>query len=256
MTALIILGLVCAAVLYGIFFLIFKLIWLLFKRKRNLWPLLLAGAATAAFITLAAVATTHAVRTFVRPFNPIIEAARTQTAPVYGRRPYTDARYGFGLTLYNGTVMSEWIDWNNFSLLAGVDTNALLRNKAGQSGGPFAMFALLREVKDEDADAEKIMNDIVRQISQAQFQGRVETEEPAPDFIGGGAQAYFVSGTFYNSSVPEGMPFSLLVAAQGKTVYYVVGFGHTPDGEVTDTVRSFRFSGPPVRRPEAPAPIY
>ena len=46
MTGLLILLLFVLAAIYGLFFLFFKLIWLLFKKHKNKWPLILAGIST------------------------------------------------------------------------------------------------------------------------------------------------------------------------------------------------------------------
>lgn len=256
MTALIILGLLCAAVLYGIFFLIFKLVWLLFKNKRNLWPLVLSGAATAAVITLTVLATVHAVRTFVRPFNPIIEAAQNQTAPVYGVRPYVDTRYGFSLQLHNGTVMSDWIDWHSIAFLAGFDTNALLKTQDGNASFPLAAFGIIREEKSDNANAYEIMQEILNELNEGGGRRQVQVGDPVRQYVGPNADAYVISGTAYSASGQQGLPFYFMVAALGKTVYYIAGFGDTPDGEVADTVTSFRFANADrsYAAPALPAP--
>lgn len=246
MTLLIIIGLLCIAALYGIFFLIFKLVWLLFKNKRNLWPLVLAGAATAAIVVLTAVAVTRAARAFVKPFTPIIEAVQTRNAPVYGAHVYTDPRYGFTMTLYNGTVMSDWIDWNGFKALAAFDTNALVKTADGKQETPFALFGVLPQQTNEKADVYEIMRKMVLQLNGASSaQGRVEMDENIQYVDAGpGATAAFAQGTAYVENMPGGIPVALLAAAQGRTVFYVAGFGTAPDGEIPNTVRSFRFSSP------------
>ena len=81
---LVVIGLLIAAVLYGIFFLLFKLIWVLCKKQRNFWPLILAGAATLLVIVGVVWAAASTVNRYVVPFTPIIQAAQTRTEPVYG----------------------------------------------------------------------------------------------------------------------------------------------------------------------------
>ena len=143
---LVVIGLLIAAVLYGIFFLLFKLIWVLCKKQRNFWPLILAGAATLLVIVGVVWAAASTVNRYVVPFTPIIQAAQTRTEPVYGAQAYTDPRFGFGLTLYDGTVFSDWINLpdNGPSLLVGVDTNVFVTNSMQEDNTPLAAYLLVR----------------------------------------------------------------------------------------------------------------
>ena len=49
MTTLIILLLVAAVAVYAVFFLLFKVIWIILKKSSNKWPLILAGICTILF---------------------------------------------------------------------------------------------------------------------------------------------------------------------------------------------------------------
>ena len=154
---LVVIGLLIAAVLYGIFFLLFKLIWVLCKKQRNFWPLILAGAATLLVIVGVVWAAASTVNRYVVPFTPIIQAAQTRTEPVYGAQAYTDPRFGFGLTLYDGTVFSDWINLpdNGPSLLVGVDTNVFVTNSMQEDNTPLAAYLLVR-AEELEAVIEKL----------------------------------------------------------------------------------------------------
>lgn len=239
MVGLIVFGLLCAAVLYGVFFLIFKLIWLLFGNKRNLWPLILAGAATAGVAVMTFIAAHNAYTRFIRPVTPIIEAAQTRTAPVYGQQTYTDPRYGFTLTLYNGTVTGDWMDFSPVSVLLAFDVNGL----TVKNSQDFAGFAVAREVKDKNADAHQIMAELVPQLRQARSaRGELTVlAEPAAADAGAGATASFLPVMLRTEGTEQGIPAFLLIAARGHEVYYLIGLGNTSDNEVVKTLQSFRF---------------
>ena len=115
-----------SAVVFGIFFVIFKIGFLLFKKKRNFWPLVLAAITTLLLVALTTIATYTVYQRFTKPFAPIIQAAKNIVQPITGTNTYTDSRYGFSLTLYDGMTLGDWIALKNqhdMDLLAGLDVN-------------------------------------------------------------------------------------------------------------------------------------
>ncbi len=249
---LIIIGLLGMAVLYGIFFLIFKLIWMLFKKQRNFWPLILAGAATLLVIVGMVWATFSTVNRYIVPLSPIIEAAQARTEPVYGAKAYTDPRYGFGLTLYDGTVFSDWIDLpdNGPSLLVGTDTNMFVQG----ADNDVTIYLLVRTKNTNNtAGALETARQLAQQAQQAQFSGEVAVENVAPAYAGPGGTAAIITGTLSSDSHPgQELPFMLLIAKEDNTLYALLGLEETP-GQAEKTLRSFRFKGQTALPPQNPA---
>ncbi len=245
MIILIILGLLGAAILFGIFFLIFKLIWLLFKKKSNFWPLILSAVATVLLIVGTIFAAFIAVRTVVRPFTPIIERIQTQTAPVYGTEVYTDTRYPFQLAAYNGMTFSDWLDWDGGSILVGVDTNAFL-SEQNADDRTLAALAVLRQVQNKSMRPTEIMAQILEEAENNEQlkNGTVSFSNPETLFVGSAVPAAYITGTYAaNNQTAPGL-FSLLIATQDNTVYYLLGIDTQNKDEAQKSIRSFRFNGP------------
>lgn len=258
---LIIFGLLGLAVLYGIFFLVFKLIWVLCKKQRNFWPLILAGAATLLTVFAVVWAVYRTVNTYIRPFAPIIEAVQTRTAPVYGAQAYADPRYGFGLTLYDGTVLSEWIDLpdNGPAVLLGVDTNSFLSNANDKS--PFSGYLLAR-VADMKKYAEEYANagaletarSLAQQAEDAQFDGEIVIDDVSPAYAGTSGTAAIIKGTLHSDRYQnESVPFQLLIAKEGPTLYALLGIEQNAQQQVEKTLRSFRLKAAAPQTTALPA---
>ena len=239
---LIIIGLFGIAVLYGIFFLIFKLIWMLFKKQRNFWPLILAGAATLLLIAGMVWAAASTINRYIVPLTPIIEAAQERTEPVYGAQAYTDPRFGFGLTLYDGTVFSDWINLpdNGPSLLVGMDTNIFRK----EEDNDFTAYLLLRLAKmNNTAGALETARQVAQQAQEMQFNGEISIENVAPSYAGPSGTAAIITGTLSSDSHPgEELPFMLLLAKENSTLYVLLGLEENPN-QAEKTLRSFRFRG-------------
>ena len=122
--------LICAAVLFGLFFLIFKIIWLILKKKENFWPLVLSGVLTFLLMLLASIALYRVHKQFIKPLNPILVAANVRQEPVFGPRLYTDDKYPFALTLHDGLVLSDWFVFDpTLQVKIGIDLNPVYQNQ-------------------------------------------------------------------------------------------------------------------------------
>lgn len=240
----IVVGLIVAAILYGIFFLFFKLIWILCKKQRNFWPLVLAGVATVLTLAATVYMAVYTAKKFIQPFAPIIETMATRTEPVYGPQPYTDPRYGFSITLYNGTVLSEWIDLGTENYLVGFDTNPFVGLSADRQRDPeqpVTLYLIVRqEGADTDAPAIDLLKDVINTAGQMDFDGEIDFDNPQPAYAGPGATAAKVNGNLYTASSQEGIAFALLMAKQGTVLYYVIGGSNESQDEIYQTVESFR----------------
>ena len=247
---LVVIGLLIAAVLYGIFFLLFKLIWVLCKKQRNFWPLILAGAATLLVIVGIVWAAASTVNRYIVPFTPIIQAAQTRTEPVYGAQAYTDPRFGFGLTLYDGTVFSDWINLpdNGPSLAVGIDTNIFIHSFGQNDNGPFSAYLLVRAITRDSSGALETAQLFAKQVQETQFNGKVVVDDVAPAYAGIGGTAAIMQGTLYAASGEE-LPFMLLIAKKDEIFYALLGLEKTP-GQVEKTLRSFRFEAQTTLPPQ------
>ncbi len=249
MLTLFIFALIVVSVVYGIFFLIFKLLWLLFKSKRNLWPLVCAGVATASVFLLIGITGYQLYKQLAAPFQPIILAARQQTQPVIGQREYTDPRYGFHLTLYNATTLSHWIALDPVDqthMLVGFDTNILLKDNT-QDAAAFEGFLLLHQiVRQPQTDALPLAQALARQVQQAQSpRGEIRLlGEPVSIDVGPDASGAVVYGELISDQLPHKINLIGLVAVRENTCYYVIGFGG-PTSAVSEMITSFRLPAIP-----------
>lgn len=246
MSGLIILIVFGLAAIFGICFLVFKVIWLLARKQRNFWPLVLAGVGTLLAALVLGTAAYQGYTRFLKPFQPILQAA-DRKQPVYGTRLYTDPSDGFTLTLHDGMTLSDWIQLNDTTFLIGVDTNSLLdQSNQDEEDRFFAGLLLLRRPLPPGATARTLMQQIAQQLKQTSSpRMRLELDgEPALVDMGPNPPAYWLSGVMYSSSTPLGLPAMLLLTVHGQQVYYLVGAGQNADDALQSTLRSLRF---PVR---------
>ena len=138
MTILVILFLLGITAVYAVFFLLFKIIWMILKKSSNKWPLILAGVATVLLGTVTALSAYYGVKKIIKPFNPIIAAAQTPE-PVYGEKAFNSPEYGTELTVYDGMTFSDWMHFGEIDLTVGIDTNALKKMPPGK---PFSRLPM------------------------------------------------------------------------------------------------------------------
>ncbi|WP_428054316.1 hypothetical protein [Candidatus Avelusimicrobium stercoris] len=216
MTILVILFLLGIVAVYAVFFLLFKVIWMILKKNSNKWPLILAGVATVLLGLCSALAVYWGVKKVTAPFKPIIAAAQT-AAPVYGESTYQAPEYGAELTVYDGMTFSDWMQLGDVDLTVGIDTNAFKKDAAGKT--PKAVtFAGIARQRNADEDPFKDFNEVVVSI-QNRRQLEIHSSEKATI---NGREALLVSGTAY-SNQGNSVPFWLsVVPADNHQVYYVV----------------------------------
>lgn len=237
--------LISAAVLYGLFFLVFKLIWLLFKSKRNVWPLILAGVSTLLLAGLLILTTYKTYQYFMQPLQPIIQAVTQRSQPVYGAQLYTAPDNEFTLILYDGMVLSDWITLPTSQILIGLDTNALLSQKNPQQpNAAFSGLALLKQPLQEGQDAPSIVNQLVEQIERIpSSKGSIELDDdPEPINVDSDNPGFLLTGTIYSDAAQEGVPAAALIATRDQYSYILFAFDNGPDASAWNTLRSFRFS--------------
>ena len=148
MFGLLVFVLLMIAITYGIFFLIFKGIWLLCKKHKNLWPLVLAGISTIVTMLAIAALTAWGVMLILEPFLPMKQRWEENPQPIYGLHAYTDPAYHFTLQLPDGMDYSEWIDFDGYSVKLGFNTNLVKKDQAGKEiAGPLLFSILIRQTK-------------------------------------------------------------------------------------------------------------
>lgn len=246
LTSIVVMGLITAAILYGIFFLAFKLIWIICSSKRNFWPLILAGIATAFVVLMLVVASWKIYKRVIVPFQPIITAAQEQTEPIIGSHVYIDKQHGFQITLHNGMVLSDWITLDPSSHtdgLMGFDINVLLENKNNQTeqNNSFEGLFLLHQVAPSRESALQMANALAQKLEQTRSsRGEIRLlSQPQPLDIGPQVDAAVLSAEMVADGVTQTVPLICLVVLHGTERYYVAGFG---TGPIQETVTSFHLS--------------
>lgn len=247
---IILLLLLGAAVLYGIFFLFFKLVWVLCKKQRNFWPLILAGAATLLTVGGLIFSIVYTGNKLLKPLWPIVETIQTRTEPVYGSQLYVDPTYGFSIMLYNGTVLSDWINWKGNSVLVGLDTNVKFSQQQDQDDIPFTFLIIGRRPNvDTDQDAHALLQQLIQQINNSDSDVQLSFSDISQAYVGPGATAARVTGSI-DSDGPV-ILFTLLLCRQGSDMFFVAA-STSQNNPVTDyMINSFRLKGAPV----LPTPI-
>lgn len=240
MTGLILLLLIAAAVVYAVFFLIFKVIWMIIKKQSNKWPLILAGVCTVLFCGAVVGGTVWGVYKVMKPFSGIAERVKANPTPVYGQTVYTDPEYGFQLTVFNGMDFSDWMHFGEADVKLGIDTNVFKKDNAGKNiEEPVTLAALVRLENEPDQTSVKALE----QGLKANKDRRLEVNEINRTSVDG-HPALYVSGTAYGNR-GESVPVWLLAAENGKYVYYIGIMEITKDGNSTvpeQTVQSLRFT--------------
>lgn len=230
---------ICALVLFGVFFLIFKLVWLLCKQKSNFWPLVLSGCCTVILMIMSLVAVYRAYTHFTAPLQPIFAAVRAGQ-PIT-TRTYTDPEQNFSLVTYDGIVMSHWISLlpeNQF--LVGVNVNGLLQGKntqTNQLGG----LVINRQKQNKFSSASQFFREEFFPALQKNEKAAKSIEvlqEPLPLVVGTDSDAAYVRGLIHSDKTQTALPAIFLVALRGSDVYYLFGIG---SDAVDDTVTSFHF---------------
>lgn len=240
MTGLILLLLIAAAVVYAVFFLIFKVIWMIIKKQSNKWPLILAGVCTVLFCGAAIGGAVWGVYKVMKPFSGIVERVKANPQPVYGQTVYTDPEYGFQLTVFNGMDFSDWMHFGKADVKLGIDTNVFKKDNAGKNmEGPVTVAALARLENEPDETSVQAWE----QALKANKDRRLEVNEIRRTSIDG-RPALYVSGTAY-SNQGDSIPVWLLAAEDGKYVYYIGIMEITKDENSTvpeQTLQSLRFT--------------
>lgn len=237
---LILLLLIAAAAIYAVFFLLFKVIWMILKKQSNKWPLIWAGVCTVLFCGAAAAFIGWGTYKIMKPFTGVIERVKTNPQLVYGQTNYTDPEYGFTLTVFNGMDFSDWMHFNGSDVKLGIDTNVFKKDNAGKDfKGPVTIAAILRTANKPDDTSVSALEKALK----ANKDRRIDINEMRTMTIDGNL-ALYVTATVYGNH-GESAPVWLVAAESGKYVYYIgileitEDVNHSPVPE--QMVQSLRF---------------
>ena len=217
MIVLVLMLLVLAVVVFAVFFLFFKLLWLLLKKNTNKWPLILAGVSTILLAVAVAGTVMWGVKTVMAPFSGMIARVKTNPQPIYGSHLYTDPSYNFELALPDGVDFSEWMDFQEGAVKAGINTNIFKKDNAGKSIKGPVLFSVIIYQKNADADNPF---KTLQEIAQENTSRQLEILHHGPVEISG-KPGYEMSGIGY-SNRGEKIPFWSRAFFDGKGIVYVV----------------------------------
>jgi hypothetical protein len=217
MTTLIILFLLGMVVVYAVFFLFFKVLWIILKKSTNKWPLILAGISTVLFGIAVIGVTAWGVHKVISPFRGMIERYHENKAPVYGVRTYTDPRYGFSVDLYDGMDLSDWINFDDISVKVGMDMNEF-KNENSTNSGKVVFASIIRQT-DIDTD-EPPFQDLYENLDKAKQSHKLEIQEEQPITIDG-KPGYYVAGYAFTNDGNHG-PFWLTAVYDNNQIIYVI----------------------------------
>ena len=215
MTILILLLLLGIVAVYAVFFLLFKVIWMILKKNTNKWPLILAGIATVLLGVCATLSVYWGVKKVIAPFKPIIAAAQT-AEPVYGEKIYQSDEYGTELTVYDGMTFSDWMHFGDIDATVGIDTNSFKKDAAGKTPKTTTVAAIVRQ-NNADEDPFKDFNEEL-----SSFQDRRLDIHSVEKTKINGREALLVSATVYSNQGNALPGWLAVVPADNHRVYYVV----------------------------------
>lgn len=219
MTTLILIALFVLIAVFAVFFLLFKVLWLLLKKNTNTGPLIGAGICTLLCAILVSIGIYSGYKAVVSPFKEVIAQVAANPNPVYGERTYQDDTYPFELTVYDGMDFSKWISLGDIQLKLGMDTNAFKKNAEGKKPEDVLFSILLRQPKENSKDP---FDTLQQQLASAQDQRRIELTDMRPTEING-LPAYQASGEAYSNRGKLNFWLSA-VQTQPDTVLYVAAF--------------------------------
>lgn len=244
MFTLICILLAMVAVLYLVFFVIFKLIWVLCKKKRNFWPLVLSGILTGLIMLVVGYYSYKLYKNVFKPLTPISQAISLHKQPLFGSRNYTSPDKDFTLSLQNGLFMSNYFNIEPVKFLVGVDINSFLKNNQ-KNQNPFA-FMVVAKVPDTKSQSAQEVLQVVRDTAV-----KMSNERPQGDFIlepigdietldvGPNATAAFSRNNLYTRRNNIATPTAVMCVKTPQYIYWLVGCA-LPDAQaIEQTIQSF-----------------
>jgi len=226
------------AVIYAVFFCIFKLIWVIFKKDRNFWPIVLAGVFTLLVSVGIGFGTYIVAQKLMAPVKQMIADVRANPQQIFGQRTYKDAVYPFELTVFDGMDYSDWINLSDIHLKGGIDTNVF--KKGYNENKPFLMSAIVRTPADEKEPFRAFINSM-HDNKNTQYRIKILSEGKT---LINGMDGYEIACIFYSNRGPLDARI-VAVMAPDRHLYYigVISLGENTLGkEAVTMLHSFRFT--------------
>ena len=227
MMILITLALLALAVTYAVFFLLCKVMWLIFKSRSNKGPLITAGVCTILLTAFAGVGIWMGVRAVLAPFQGIKTRIAQNPTPIYGERTYQDDRFPFELTVYDGMDFSNWINLGDVNIKLGIDTNLFKKDATGKTSQTGLLSILLRI--DVDTPLEELSSS---HLKEAHEQRRLTVTSEEHTLING-LPAYQARGEAYSNQGKVNFWVTTIQTAP-TTLYYVIALSKDDTPELAN----------------------
>ena len=240
MTGLFILLLLFLAVIYGISFGVFKLIWILFKKKRNFWPLILAGISTFLICVLCVVGIWWAAQRMITPFKPLFSQVQNHPEQVFGPQLYHDTTFPFELTVFDGMTFSDWITLKPVNIKIGLDTNYFKKANTDEEK-PFLLATFVRYTQ---ADSTEPFEEIKKVLETKDRRLQIQTQTQTTI---NGLPAYLIKAIAYSNQGP--LQAWLGAYHTGKNELFYLLFLAPDDkneAQVQEMLQSFRLTQPEI----------
>jgi len=245
MTGLIVFFLIVVLAVYAVFFLFFKLIWILFKRNKNTWPLVLAGVSTVLCGVALVGAAMWGVHKIMQPFRPLQQRILQDPQPVYGVRTYTDPVYHFTVQLPDGMDYSEWISLAGAELKLGINTNLFKKDASGNEiKGPVVLSAFIRQTNG--VDTQNPFGSLQAELTRENTDRRLKVDESTALTLAG-QPAFYASGTLYTNRGP--LPMWMQAIYQDGAIIYVLSTEVADRENTPGTAHALVSSLQPVTQP-------
>ena len=206
------------AVVYGLFFLFFKVIWLLFKKHANKWPLILAGISTVLSGVMLAMLVWWGVSLIITPFLPMHQRIADNPQPIYGVRTYTDPQYAFTLQVPDGMDYSDWMSFEGVAFKLGINTNLFKKDEAGKEiTGPAVLSVLIRQTQNIDENQPFAI--LEQELAKVAQDRRLDIQKASALNLDG-HPAYYLSGIAYTNKGP--LPVWMQALYQDGAIIYVI----------------------------------
>lgn len=220
LTLLLLLGIVAV---YAVFFLVFKLIWILIKKEGNKWPLIWAGICTVLFGIFISAVTAWGVYKVVSPFRGMMNRYSANPAPVFGEHVYTDPLYRFQLDVFDGMDFSEWMEWDDVDVKLGVDTNVFKTDADRPTQDGSMLAAVLLRQNDIDVNEEHPLEDLRQWLVSAGNSRSVQILSQE-DFTVNGLPAMFITAQAFGNRGEVIPVWMTAMAAPHGQVFFVATF--------------------------------
>ncbi len=210
-------------VIYAVFFLVFKIIWMLLKKEGNKWPLIWSGICTVVFGVFIGATMAWSVYKVVSPFRGMMARYSENPAPVFGAREYTDPVYRFQLEVFDGMDFSDWMEFDDVDVKLGVDTNIFKTDKDQPTQDGSMLAAVILRQSDIDVNEEHPLEDLRQGLASAGNSRKLQILSQE-DFTANGLPGAFVAGqAFGNRGEVIPVWLTALAAPHGQ-VFYVATF--------------------------------